>query len=679
MFRKTISSLLALPLLVLGLSAANAASAPYTQNFDAMTTYTGTDFDGGVGTVVTDQPAGESFTSGKALQVETKLVAWAGTKIVMPSTFSFISSTNKTGSISVYSPDALSRCFVMKLEGPGVGIERKLSVVQGWQTLTFNYASEYNSAKNYNVLALMPDFFGVGCNMVWNANNKPKTTWFVDNISFPGARDTDEVVVPEDRSAPAVLVNFESNDTSGYELNDFNGAASSIVTDAPAEGSINSTKAMKVVTVGGTSGTTIVRKTPMASLISASTFVAKVNIHSPVSGKTIMMKLESTIHASQIVEVRQTSVAGWKTYSFNFEVGGNVTAIDYAQANIFFDFLGNGSDNPWYMDDLAFNGAVGATLPGGGEGGEGGEGGGGGGGGGGETGVGDPTSTLLTYEGSDDLGALNASEANPDHPQGVFGGASAAITDAPAGGLGGSALAITKTGEPWAGLNALVSSDGSVRYTNADNTKVTFNYYSAKASSPVAIQLFNGETMGVEMIQSAAQGWNNMSFDLATAPSWSSLVKYNKLVIFPDFQVAPGGEVYYLDNVAVNGAVTPQIDIDSPVDPGPLKVKPSVKTAATVSTTTPKVGATLTATKGTWTGTTMAYKYTWYRCTVVGKTSSKAKPTSAAKCFMITGKTSSSLKLTNAEKGKYIRVMVTATNSKGVAYNMSKSTTKKVG
>ena len=674
MFRKTLASLLALPLITLGLSAAHAAAAPYTQNFDAMASYTGENFDGGVGTLVTDQPAGEGFTSGKALQVETKEVAWAGTKIVMPSTFSFISSTNKTGSISVYSPDALSRCFVMKLEAPGATIERKLSVVQGWQTLTFNYASEYNSSKNYNVVALMPDFFGVGCNMVWNANNKPKTTWFVDNISFPGARDTDEVVVPENRSAPAVLVNFESNDTSGYELNDFNGAASSIVTDAPAEGSIGSTKAMKVVTVGGTSGTTLVRKTPMASLISASTFVAKVNIHSPVSGKTIMIKLESTVHPSQVVEVRQTSVAGWKTYSFNFEVGGNVVAIDYAQANIFFDFLGNGSDNPWYMDDLAFNGAVGATLPGGG----GGDGG-GGGGGGGNNGAGDPTSTLLTYEGSDNLGALNASEANADKPQGVFGGASAVIADAPAGGLGGSALAITKTGEPWAGLNALVSADGAVRYTNADNTKVTFNYYSPKGSSPVAIQLFNGETMAVEMIQTAAAGWNNISFDLATAGNWSSLVKYNKLVIFPDFQVTSAGEIFYLDNVAVNGAVTPQIDIEGPVDPGPVIVKPAVKTAATVSTSTPKVGVTLKATKGTWTGSTMTHKYTWYRCTVVGKTALKAKPTSAAKCSVIAGKTASSLKLTKTEKGKFIRVMVTATNSKGSAMTLSKTTTKKVG
>ena len=674
MFRKTISGLLALPLILVGITAANAAAVPYTQNFESMPTYTGVDFDGGVGTVVTDQPAGEGFTSGNALQIETKLKAWAGTKIEMPSNFSFISNANKTGSISVYSPDAENRCFVLKLEGAGAdGIERKLTVTPGWQKLTFNYASSYNASKNYSTLVFMPDYFGVGCNMVWNADNKPKTTWFVDNVSFPGARDAGEVVVIEDRSAPSVLVNFESNDTSGYELGDFNGAVSSIVEDAPAEGSIGSTKAMKVVTLGGTSGTTIVRKTPMASLISASTFVAKVNIHSPVSGKTIMIKLESTVHPSQVVEVRQTSVAGWKTYSFNFEVGGNVVAIDYAQANIFFDFLGNGSDNPWYMDDLAFNGAVGATLPGGSGGGDG-----GGNNGGGNNGAGDPTSTLLTYEGSDNLGALNVEIATEEKPQGPFGGATAAITEAPAGGLGGSALAFTKTGEPWAGLNTLVSADGAVRYTDGTNSKVTFNYYSPKANSPVALQLFNGQTMAVEMIQNAAQGWNNMSFDLATAPSWSSLVKYNKLVLFPDFQVVPSGEVYYFDNIGVNGAETPLITI-VPVDPTPVVVKPAVKTAATVSTSTPKVGVTLKATKGTWTGTSpMNYKYTWYRCTLVGKTSTKAKPTSSMKCATITGKTTSSLKLTKTEKGKYIRVMVTATNSKGAAYNTSKTTTKKV-
>ena len=664
-FRKTIASLLALPLITVGISAANAAVVPYTQNFESMPTYNGVDFDGGVGTVVSDQPAGEGFTSGNALKIETKEAAWAGTKLVLPATSSFISNANKTGTISVYSPDSEDRCFVLKLEGGGA-IERSLKVVQGWQTLTFNYAANYNQAVNYNVLVFMPDFKGIGCATV--SGSKPLTTWYVDNISFPGFRDSAEIIVPEERSTPSTLLNFEPNDTSGYELVDFNGATSSVVSDAPADGSIGSTKALKVITTGNTAGTVLVSKSRAASLISASSFVVKVNIHSPASGKLIMLKLESIDHPSQVVEIRQTSVAGWKTYSFNFEVGGNLTQ-DYPRAIVFFDFLGDGSSNPWYLDDLAFNGAIGASIPGGG-----------GGGGGGNAGAGEAVPTLLTFEGDDSLGVLNTTEAVADKPQGFFGGANAVITEAPAGGLGGNVLAITKSGAPWAGINALVSLDGSFRYSDATNTTVTFNYYSPKGGSPVGLELYNGATMAVQLTQTANAGWNNISFDLSSAAGWSSLVKYDKLVIFPDFQVEAANEVFYIDNLAVNGAVTPQITIvpDVPVEPAP-KVKPSLRKAAAVSTKTPKVGVTLVASKGLWSGSaTITYKYTWYRCAVIGKTTLKTKPAASAKCSVISGKTSSSLKLSKSDKGKYIRVMITAKNSKGYAYSMSKSTTKKV-
>ena len=666
-FRKIIAGLLALPLITSGISSANAAVVPYTQNFESMATYDGVDFDGGVGTLVTDQPAGEGFTSGKALKVETKEAAWAGTKLVLPATSSFISNANKTGSISVYSPDSEDRCFVLKLEGGGA-IERSLRVVQGWQTLTFNYSMNYNQAVNYNVLVFMPDFKGIGC--ATETGSKPLTTWYVDNISFPGFRDSAEVIVPEERSTPSTLLNFEPDDTSGYELVDFNGATSSVVADAPADGSIGSTKALKVITTGGTAGTVLVSKSRAASLISASSFVVKANIYSPVSGKIIMLKLESIDHPSQVVEIRNTSVAGWKTYSFNFEVGGNLTQ-DYPRAIVFFDFTGTGGDNPWYLDDLAFNGAVGASIPGGG---------GGGGGGGGNAGAGEAVETLLTFEGNDSLGALLTGTAVDDQPHGVFGGASAVITEAPAGGLGGNALAITKAGAEWSGVNALVSLDGSYRYSDATNTKVTFNYYSPKGGSPVGLEIWNGATKAVSMTQPANAGWNNMEFDLSTSSGWSGLVKYDKVVIFPDFLVAAANEVFYLDNLAVNGAVTPQITI-VPVVPEPpaTKVKPSVRKAASVSTKTPKVGVTLTASKGLYSGSsTITYKYTWYRCSVLGKTALKSKPAASAKCSVISGKTSSSLKLSKSDKGKYIRVMVTAKNSKGSVYNMSKSTTKKV-
>ena len=666
-FRKIIAGLLALPLITSGISAANAASTPLSENFDSMQTYTGVDFDGNVTTLVTDQPAGEGFTSGKAIKMETQAKAWAGTKFILPTTSSFISTANATASLSVYSPDSQNRCFVLKMESNGAsGIERKVTVAPGWQTLTFNYALSYNPSINYNWAALMPDFFGVNCN--GPVDGKPMTTWYVDNMSFPGARDAAEVVVVEERSNPQKLINFEPTDTSDYSLVDFNGATSSIVTDAPENGSIDSTKAMKVESIGGTSGTSLISLSRAASLISQGGFVVKANIHSPVSGKKIMLKIESIDHPSQIVQIEQTSVAGWKTYSFNFEVGGNLTQ-DYPRAAVFFDFLGDGGANPWYIDDIAFNGAVGASIPGGGN-----------GGGGGNPGAGEPTPTLLTFEGDDALGVLNTTEAVADKPQGFFGGANAVITEAPAGGLGGNVLAITKSGAPWAGINALVSLDGSFRYSDATNTKVTFNYYSPKGGSPVGLELYNGATLAVSMTQTANAGWNNIEFDLSTSSGWSSLVKYDKLVLFPDFQVEAANEVFYLDNLAVNGATTPQITIvpEEPVVVAP-KVKPSIRKAASVSTKTPKVGVTLTASKGLYSGSsTITYKYTWYRCSVLGKTALKSKPAASAKCSVISGKTSSSLKLSKSDKGKYIRVMVTAKNSKGSVYNMSKSTTKKV-
>lgn len=666
MFRKLLAVSLALPLLSVGLSAAQAAPAPWSENFDSMSSYTGTDFDGNTTTLVTDQPAGDGFTSGKAIKMDNQGAAWAGTKFILPTTSSFISNANATASISVYSPDALDRCFLLKLEGNGPAIERVVHVSSGWQTLNINYAADYNQSKNYYVAALMPNLAGVGCN-TWSAG-KALTTWYVDNISFPGARDADEVIVPEERSTPQVLINFEPNDSSGYVLTDFGGNHSSVVTDAPEGGSIGSTKALKIVTASpGWSGTTLVKKSSMASLISQGAMGVKANIYSPVAGKILMVKIESLVHPSQIVEVRQTSVVGWKTYTFDFTVGGNLE-LDYPMASIFVDFDdANKPADPWYVDDISFNGAQGAAIVGGDT-------------GGGTGGGGDPVdlssytapATLLTFEAGDDLGALTAAEANPDHPQGVFGGGTGLIVPAPMNSNRGQALAITKAGAQWTGLNAIVDTTGTIRYTDAVNTKVSFNFFSAKANSPTAVQLFHGDAM-VELVQYAPLGWSTLNFDFATVDGWSANTAYDKLVIFPDFQipVSEPADVYYVDDVSVNGASTTPVEL--------TLVKPRVSKAATLTSKALKAGVVITLAKGTFTGSsTISYKYSWYRCSVKGAAATTAKPLPAAKCALIAGKTGSTYKIVSADKGKYIRATVTATNSKGVAYSTTK-TTGKVG
>ncbi len=108
--------------------------------------------------------------------------------------------------------------------------------------------------------------------------------------------------------------------------------------------------------------------------------------------------------------------------------------------------------------------------------------------------------------------------------------------------------------------------------------------------------------------------------------------------------------------------------------------KAPTRSVAASITGTAKVGKALTAKNGTWAGTaTIAYTYKWYRCTVIGKTATTAAPAASAKCVVIAGKTAQTYTLAAADKGKFVRVLVTATNPAGVGLSLSKSTATKIG
>jgi hypothetical protein len=108
--------------------------------------------------------------------------------------------------------------------------------------------------------------------------------------------------------------------------------------------------------------------------------------------------------------------------------------------------------------------------------------------------------------------------------------------------------------------------------------------------------------------------------------------------------------------------------------------KAPTRSVAASITGTAKVGKILTAHNGTWSGTApIAYSYKWYRCTVLAKTAGTTAPTSAAKCTVIAGATTSTHKLVAADKGKYVRALVTATNPAGTGLSLSKSTATKIG
>jgi hypothetical protein len=178
-----------------GATAASAAASPINLTFEDFDIATVTDYDGNVSTLTTTQPAGVGFTSGKAMQLANDGAPWSGTTfLTLDSTSSLISAANKTATISVYAPDAQDRCVDLKLEGAGATAEKTLHISgAGWQTMTFNYADVYDSSKTYFKASLMPNIAGIGCSDWGGA--KGLTTWFVDNISFPGAYVAD-VVTP---------------------------------------------------------------------------------------------------------------------------------------------------------------------------------------------------------------------------------------------------------------------------------------------------------------------------------------------------------------------------------------------------------------------------------------------------------------------------------------------------
>jgi len=104
----------------------------------------------------------------------------------------------------------------------------------------------------------------------------------------------------------------------------------------------------------------------------------------------------------------------------------------------------------------------------------------------------------------------------------------------------------------------------------------------------------------------------------------------------------------------------------------------NVKAAATVKPTvsgTAKVGNTLTAKNGTWTGSpTPSVTRQWYAC----KTAvTAARSTVPSNCTKISGATGKSLKLAKAQKGKYITVLVTGISARTTkTTSLAKSTGK---
>ncbi len=597
---------------------------------------------------------------GKALKIVKNVgaEAYAGATILsLPETQRITNGTFKTITFNYFSPKANSPTRVELVPFPRA-LGKTVTVPQGWSRVTVDFTDvpTWSATENYVSLAIFPDF-----NV---AAGDVAQSYFVDDIGINGGV-TPAITIPvEPKAATSTLLTFETGDTLGAKVagdasnakveGGFEGASTSIAA-APSGG--NGGNALKIVkNVGGQvyAGATLVKFTSATRVTNGTHKTITFNYYSPKANSPTRIEL---VPYPRALGVTVNAPLGWSTITVDFTgIAGWSANEEYDSVTFFPDFNQSPGDvaQTYFLDNVAFNGAVTPEIPA-------------------EPVVRNATSTLLTFESSDVLGAKVIGDSTLQKPEGGFEGATTTITTAPAGGNGGNALRIVKNvgAEAYAGANVIRFGDDK-RVTNGTHKRVTFNYFSPKANSPVRVELRAfPDALGVNVI--APLGWSTIVADFNGVAGWSADDEYVSVAIFPDYNELPGdvAQAYFVDNLAINGAVTPAI-------PAP-RVKPSVRTAANVAGASVKVGATLTATNGAWNGTpTITYTYKWFRCSVASTKAATAAPTSSAKCATISGATRSTYKLTRTDVGKFVRVLVTAKNAAGSALSLSKTTSKKV-
>ncbi len=660
-------------LLATGISPAHALDAtPLYINFESSDPLKAlaASAEGPFGNASAEVKAGTNLTTGDSLHFTKSVGAtpWAGVNILGATStpFGYTAADKKVVTFDYWSPDAVASPVMLKLEAPAATL-KAVEAQPGFNTISVDFTGVASWGGGYTKLIIFPNFGSddatyTGAPAVDNTGQ----VYEIDNISINGgtAADIYVPVVPATREATSTLMTFETGEAYGAAAvgAGFNGAVT-LIKDAPAGG--NGGKALEIEKAGDPwSGVNLITAGAGLKFLDATNKTVTMNYYSP---ETVNTPVQFQLVASDASKINQAveAVPGWQKLTFDFFASYDA-AKTYTAGVIFPNFV-NGGDVPGYngapavtpltgkkyfIDNVGFNGATtpGIPLP--------------------RT----ATPTLLTFETGDTLGAKVAGLATNAKPEGGFEGAGTTIEDAPAGGNGGKALKIVKNvgAQVYAGVN-VIKFAADTRVTNATYKTITFNYYSPKANSPTRIEL-RPYPAALGKTVNAPLGWSKIVVDFSDVAGWTSTEEFVSVALFPDFDQAAGtvAQSYYVDNLSFNGALTPSIPVVVP------KVKPSASKAATTAGTA-KVAKTLTAGKGTWTGSaTIAYTYKWYRCTVASATTAKAVPTASAKCATISGATKSTYKLASADVGKYVRVLVTATNTAGTAYSLSKTTSKVV-
>ena len=318
---------------------------------------------------------------------------------------------------------------------------------------------------------------------------------------------------------PAVQLSFPidfESDEIDYGLISFGNAELSIV-DNPDMNGNTSNKVVKFFKAEGAevwAGGFVEMPNPID--FSSETNIT-MDVWSPKSGATVMIKIENSNDPNTFVEVMATTSVSntWENLSFDFSSVDQST--NYSQVVVFMDFGNPGDDSDYYFDNI--------TL---------GEGNGDGGG------------------GEDDIIAMPIDfEADIDYVFENFGNATTDVMDNP--DISGENVS-SKVGhlnkasgsEVWAGSFIDLTGNLDVSAGNTINMKT----WSPKAGIQVLLKVENKSDpnifLEIPATNTVADAWETLSFDFSALDATQN---YGRVVIFFDFGNAGDDSDFYFDDI----------------------------------------------------------------------------------------------------------------------------------
>ncbi len=457
-----------------------------------------------------------------------------------------IVSTRAGETVGIIPLDAANTTMTARVRGPAAGVQVRLkiensadptisveteattTVVDGWETLTFDFANNveftpaFDPAATYDRVVFFYNFGADGA-------TAGAQTYFFDDIDVAGGSGP---------PAPPPFSRITFNDPAiTYALRGFGGAEDSTLQADPDDAGntvVQVNRSDAAETFAGTVVSTGANESVGVIPLDAMNTTMSVRVRSPAAGITVRLKIENSANDTISVETEAvTTVAdGWETLTFDFanEAAGTPAfdpAASYDKVVIFFNFGVDGATagaQTFYFDDIDV----------------------GGGGGGSAFPTIDFNDPAITY-------ALRG-----------FGGAEDSTVVVDPTDASNMVVQVNRSdaAETFAGTVVSTGPNETVTVIPLDamNTQMSVRVWSPAAGITVRLKIENSADPAVsvetEAVTTVAGAWETLTFNFLNevpgTPAFDPAATYDKIVIFFNFGVdgaTAGAQTFYFDDI----------------------------------------------------------------------------------------------------------------------------------